>query len=870
MTRARVLLRRRGAVYPPAAGGSPDPAAEPGVRLLEADLVDRGWLLSPALRDTLLRVGPTELVGLGSALVADCDALLGADRPHVPLFRRFPRSVPSDTGAFFVDRVLAAWFQSPEQACVLCAREATVSPVSPCAHLVCRACFDPAEFSACPVCHRRLDPADPYLRAGEPDEAAVRRSGARTGGPQRLRVLHLGRDETADGRTELAALLARPGALPPGDVADLTALLAAEERGEVSWLPARIPGRETKARVLGWLLADPVPAGAVPVADRLVDTATDVLRLLVARSGGDSLVGRPRLAPVPRALRRALLAALDRIHPARLVEDMRRHRRAWIAVGERLHPGEYAGRYPRAALAFAAIRQTDLGAHPAGRVLDATARGLAEVEVRDGRVVVAGRGRVVEQALATGDVAAAVATLRDRPGELLRRADHLLRVADTAEREPVLAGLAEAARSTAPAVLLSALGELRTRAVPHRLRVFFPAGRTTAPHVVDDGRAPLPADLVDAAVRVLEDEVLRRAAALPPVDRAVVDAELEGLVAPFAERTAARALVTLARGSVLPVPAGRHLRLFCHWTESAQRVDLDLSVAVYDDSWRHVATCDYTSLRVPGAVHSGDLTSAPAPRGASEFIDLDVETLAAAGGRYAVVAVLSYNDVPFTEMAEAFAGFMLRAAGADAANAEAGSDGGGEEERAGSDGGGGEAFDARAVEQRFDLTGPGRVTIPFVVDLAERTMRWLDVDALVTGTDHAVHRHHDRFAVVADALTESFAAGARVTLGQLGRWIAAARAPEVLVRRDEEVWSYRRRAGESVASFAARLATADGDGRAGAAEAATAGVQFLLRGDLPAPPGAQVYALHPARLDADAVRLLAAADVPALLAPLAP
>jgi hypothetical protein len=43
-----------------------------------------------------------------------------------------------------------------------------------------------------------------------------------------------------------------------------------------------------KALVLGWLLADPLPADAFTVAARYVDTA--VLRLLVAASGGASIV----------------------------------------------------------------------------------------------------------------------------------------------------------------------------------------------------------------------------------------------------------------------------------------------------------------------------------------------------------------------------------------------------------------------------------------------------------------------------------------------------------------------------------------------------------------------------------------------------
>src|SRR5688500_14599297 len=123
-TPAQVLLRRRGAVYLPDPT-SPNNAlsADAGVALLEADLIERGWLLAPALREALLRLDAADLVGAGAQLLAACDALLGADRSHVPLFRLFPDSVPADTLVFFVDRVLTAWFQAPEQPCVLCDRD---------------------------------------------------------------------------------------------------------------------------------------------------------------------------------------------------------------------------------------------------------------------------------------------------------------------------------------------------------------------------------------------------------------------------------------------------------------------------------------------------------------------------------------------------------------------------------------------------------------------------------------------------------------------------------------------------------------------------------------------------------------------------
>ena len=173
------------------------------------------------------------------------------------------------------------------------------------------------------------------------------------------RVLRLSQDPAAELTAELRALLGRPGLLPPGDAADLLVLLAAHPRHDLSWLPERIPSRETKALVLAWLLEQPDDTAVARVAAG-VDTATDVLRILVVRSGGTgSLARRPRLATVPRPLRRTLLSVLDRLPVEGLVDDMLRHRRAWVAAGEKLHPATYAGRYPNAARAFAAIRAAD-------------------------------------------------------------------------------------------------------------------------------------------------------------------------------------------------------------------------------------------------------------------------------------------------------------------------------------------------------------------------------------------------------------------------------------------------------------------------------------------------------------------------------
>ncbi|MFD3453433.1 MXAN_6230/SCO0854 family RING domain-containing protein [Streptomyces sp. NPDC058691] len=854
---AAVMLARRGAVYLPSAPAGTSLSSAAGAALLEADLLDRGYLMSPALREALAGCGETALAAAGRSLLADLDAALGADRPHVPLFSDFPASTPRDTFAFYVDRVLTLLFQHPEQPCVLCGTQGTVHAVSPCAHLVCRSCFDGADFSACPICHRRIDADDPFLRPRRPR----RFRGLRRVLPERLRVLHHGGDlvaRDADAADEIRGLLARTGALSPQDADDLLALLETRDRADVSWLPEQIPGRETKARVLAWLLADPTAYEAtVPAVTARIDTATDILRLLAVRSGGDpGLTDLPRFVTAPRPLRRALLGVLDGLAPDLAVQDMRRHRHAWLRVAELLHPFEYAGRFPRAALAVAALRDTRLAD---GDALTATLRtaadGEARVDATGTTVRVRGLAGRVEAALDAMDVPAAVALLTQRPGEFVRRLDHLLRLSDPADAGVVLSALEPVLPRVSPAVLLSALGELRSRPHAGATRVFFPKGGTAKAHLMEDERLPIATDVIERAVALLHAEVLRRAAEAEAVEVAVVDAGLDGLIAPFTERTASRALVTLPRGSELPVPDGRTVRLFLHWMESEEsgRTDLDLSAALFDAEWNAVGHCDYTRLRFgrDAAVHSGDLTSAPAPQGASEFVDLDLDALAAAGVRHVVAVVFSFNNVPFDALAEAFAGLMARDLPGDH----------------------GPVFDARAVEQRYDLAGRARVSVPLVLDVANRTMRWLDVAKGVTGTDHSVGRHGDDLALLGKALTGLFASGARVALGELAVWQAAARAATVLLRHaDDSVTAYRRRAGEPVAEFAARIGTpdedgSDGDGPDALKELGRARLAWLLRGDLELPESGEVFALHPAGLDAARVRLLSAADVVAALAP---
>ncbi|MDH6136630.1 hypothetical protein P3T37_006061 [Kitasatospora sp. MAA4] len=872
------LLRRRGVVC--VAPGELLPEADPwstrGLVALDADLARRGYLLTSQLRTSLSRLAPTRLAELGDGLLARIDHLLGADREHLPLFRRFPDAVPDHAHLFHSRQIRVFLLNQPRQPCAHCGRrgaEAGIGALAPCAHLLCAGCLQgltaEGRGERCPTCGTPLSTGT-YL----PEDSPVGQKAAREfGREQALRPLRLvTADQVTAALAEFHRLLARRTPLSPQDREDLAALLAHAPDNLPQWLPAQIPLRETKATVLAALLrrsgVDALPA----VAER-IDTATDVLRLLWAWSGAepDLLRGtarRLRLRNLPRPVRRGLLEILEGLAPTALAEDLRRHRSAWLRAGELLHPYEHRRYFPNVTAAFVLLRGTDLRTHGVGQE-------FAEPSVGPLRVVAAGQhtrlgftgfaGRV-EGLLAAGDAGGAVQALAERPGELVRRLHHVLRVhATTAPGKPLSQGqldtVAGALARVAPGPLLGAYGRLRGTRTAGERRLYFPRGTVSLAHAREDHGTVVHAELGAPVCALIEDELLRRSGESGErYEVALLDEALVDLVAPFAERAAARSLVCVPRGSRQQLPPGERLRLFLHWMQPEHlRVDLDLSVALYDARWQFTGLCDYTNL-VHGdraAVHSGDYVSAPPPNGATEFVDLDLARLAAGGSRYAVVIVFSYNDVAFEQLDDAFTGFMDLGATPS----------------------GGSHFHPRAVRQRSDLVGDAKVCVPMIVDLAERRYTWTDLNTGADGGFHSVYRHQAEVGALSRDVLAHFSPENRATLWDVSAARAAARSAEVHVRgRDGGVRTWRRGTHESAGHFGARLRELrDRDDSAETSAALTqllAGRRAfvsLVNGDVPAPEkvSGTLYRLYPGPVDAASEELerLTAGDLVAGLAP---
>ncbi|MFD0711455.1 TerD family protein [Paenibacillus sp. GCM10027626] len=492
----------------------------------------------------------------------------------------------------------------------------------------------------------------------------------------KLKVIELG--DERDFRQVMLQLIQANTSISETDRKDLAWVIENEEHLE-ELLPDAIPHKEQLGFIIAALLRCN-KAGVINIG-RYVHTATDVLRLAVAWSEGDmSLATNTRFRKFSRPERRLLLGLLEGC-PSR-IEDMLRYRDCWVRLGEILHPAEYKKRYPLACEAFDIVRND---------------RPYATF------------GQRIEQALLYWDIDQAVELLMQRPGEFARRLDHVLRL-EGEESAWIVSFFASVADRVATPVLLQVMAHFKHRQHAEDLRVFFPKGVAAKAFTLQDTRLSVAPDACAAVVKLCEQVLQDRFSKLPPLGNVYLDDQLKNFLVPFSQRSASKSLRTLVRGSRLAMPAGDTIRFFLWWKEGkvdgkeTGRVDIDLSAILYDDNWQYMEHISYTNLRSAcyNAAHSGDIVSAP--KGACEFIDIDIPSVLAYGGRYIVAALHSFTGHAYCNLPECFAGWMMRQHPKS-----------------------GEIFDPATVVDRIDLSADTQIAIPIILDLVERTVIWCDL-----------------------------------------------------------------------------------------------------------------------------------------------
>lgn len=850
-TRA-VLLKRHGLVFlDDQSEGLALPATY--VQAIEANLAELGYMPTTRLAQRLTRLTVPALATIQGWLWYTLLASLGGGQKHEPLFRSFPDDIPADTFELWLKKVVVYYAQAEGQPCRWCGKVGTTHVLRPCHHVICDRCFDGASYSACPACEQPVDRTSPFFKPSK------KHLPPRTKEAVRFKLLDVGDNLDAAARALVLGFCERTQAMSPDDKDALVTVVRDYRERVLPWLPEKIAVRENVAWIFGTLFQLCAADAVLAVARRFLTTATDVLRLIAVYSGADASLQhqtvykvaervagpervveperwwgyiakqlglattgakklqvavamksyRFKVGKLRRPMRRALLALLDGMAADRLIEDMLRHQSSWVWVGEFLHPHEYARRFPTMARGFQIVR----GKAPDGTLAPA-------FQTYYGKLAAAAEAH---------DAAAMVALLRERPGELARRFDHVLRIAgdDAAAVAAVMAAFEASAGGFATPVLLTLRSILPTRVRPAKPRVYWPKGAVATGYAAEDTRPALRADVIASARKQIDGELVRRFAAKPAYPTALLDAALRDIIVPFNERTASRAAIALPRGSRVAVPRSKLVRMFLHWCEpqkGGQTTDIDLSVGFYDAAWQYLGVCSYYQLKWGDvATSSGDLRGGPFPDGATEFVDVDRAQAEAAGVRYAVMVVNNYAGMTFTDLERGFAGLMLR------------------------DDARGKQFDPRTVALRFDLAGDNGVFMPLVFDLADDTMHWLDVYAKGGFEFNNVATSNKAITTVCPNLISYFGSGVRPSMFELAALHAAARTRRVVVREPASVVQYVRAADEGVPSFLSRILERRG-GVPGVVPRADEPVfAALYRRDLELHADSTCYALHAER-----------------------
>lgn len=623
-----------------------------------------GYAADASLSSALKTLGDDLFKAMRNAIVDALREIAGADAPHLPMFSGFPHSTP-EKNRLITMHIMAKFSRKRENGPV--GTDGNHRILS-CGHAV--RIWETSDLNGCPICGT-LDASTGAVQAPTVDLSSVT--------AHRM----LGHVDATGLAEAVNALLARQSSL------------SADERRLV---------RTADRRLLR--MPDAIFRETVPIAYAIfgtqaaghVRTATDVLRLAVHLSDPDADLSLAETVKfkLRTSQRRLLLRLLEAVeNPA---EDLLRHRDRWVRLGSMLKIND----------------ERSMSAAPAACIaLRKLSRDPKSIPSFNRDVEEAMRARRIDSGL--------IKRLVARPGEFARRIDFMLRSAN--DRQIVFDALPDVLPKLTTKLLFELKAHLRYRNEA-KVRVFHPKGMENKAHVVENLREPIAHRDMSRLRGALDDEIHERLSKLPPMLNVAPHGSLVGIPVPWNRRGDSTVSAATIKGARMPFK-GETIRLFVHWTG---KIDVDLSILLWNDGLDHVGTVAFTDLIGLGCKHSGDVLSAP--QGASEYIDFKVSSLLAYGVRYVVSSLISFGGVPFSEF-PCFAGFMQRDGVAS-----------------------GELYEPESVRHRFDVNQKGRSALPLIFDLKTREVIFADLST-GGGSGQAVRGKVDKHRALLQAMLDT-------------------------------------------------------------------------------------------------------------------
>lgn len=671
----KVLLRRKQTIYVQS-----DKLHNPShANALNLNIAAYGYCLSPELMKVIQTKSVEDITLLNNFLTETLKVMVGADVEHVPLFRNFPKDVP-ETFDYFTDRVIGYLeniFGYTENAKLLS-----------CGHLINTEKFDMSNFSACPICQVQLD-SNEILTSKERKPLKNKN----------IQIKEIGLGKSNDVFHVFENLLSTKTSISAQDKEDIQTILVNNITEVQKYFPAIIPHKEVLAFVSTLVLRH---IGVYELIQPSIKTATDVLRIAVAMSDGDvSLATNTTFKRFSKPERRFILFLLENCNS--IEEDMMRYGKRWIRLGEIIHPSSYAVKYPKCYEAFFKIRN-----------------GI-KIETFNS---------ITESLMKSNNIIKLIEHLYSRPSELARKLDYLINNSLTeSEIYTAIKSFKKGVKSISTPVLLQVMANFKIRTDNYKsIRIIMPKGNMAKMKVLPENRHAIVGVYAKEVNEIIKDELKERFKLLPEMGKVYIDKRLKEYVVPFSQRSASKALHTIVRGSRTSLPADNTIRMFVYWKG---HVDLDLSAVILDENFQykeHISYTNYHGRSGYDATYSGDIQSAP--NGASEFIDIDLDSLVKYGARYVVMNIFSYSGQKFNTL-DCFAGFMGRSKVKS-----------------------GDVFEPKTVKQRYDITADGRVSIPMMFDVVARKMIWMDLSKGGRFAYNNIEGHKDNIAEMAGAMAE--------------------------------------------------------------------------------------------------------------------
>lgn len=481
-------------------------------------------------------------------------------------------------------------------------------------------------------------------------------------------------------------------------VRDLFNYLIEKDKVELSDVIANasIPQKEMLAELGAMVLNSELNFNTI-LSDKF-KTPTDLLRLSSSLYGGDVSLSIPtKVGKMSRPMRRAFVSKLESFFTngdkEQFLENMFSHKEAWTKLAHALHVGEYKSKCPNAFEAVQKLRSNEKGLSFNYKV---------NTLVEESKVLNAAKELIV------------------RPGVFGRMLNYLLvNSKDEKEQLKVVDFFIKAAASISTPVLLQVHAKFKYDN-QYEQKIIVPKGGLGKVFVKELSQADAPKLAVSDKVankihESVEDILVERFSHGDSLGNVYIDDSVKGVNIPFAQRSASKALKTVPKGSRFKSEDDKPIiRFFTWWNENGKdkdgkpmsvgRVDIDLSLVIFDKDYNLIETCAYYNLRTSDhLVHSGDITSAP--NGAAEYIDVDIEKLKSRNPNAAFVGQMinSFTGQKYVSIPECYAGWMEREKMQH-----------------------GKIFEPSTVKNKVDITSDAKQVLVTVFDVNTKEYIWAD------------------------------------------------------------------------------------------------------------------------------------------------